>query len=71
MIVTDGADAYLVPMTYRATPGKGTLIGTMHQGVLGCATPTTARRTRSSRGVDGGAVAPCCATRCRLRQKAF
>jgi hypothetical protein len=39
MIVTDTAgpevDAYLVPLTYRATPGEGTLIGTMEHGVLG------------------------------------
>lgn len=39
MIVTDTAgpevDAYLVPMTYRASPGEGTLIGTMDHGVLG------------------------------------
>jgi Maltokinase N-terminal cap domain len=39
MIVTDTAgprvDAYLVPLTYRATPGEGTLIGTMDHGVLG------------------------------------
>ena len=39
MIVTDTAgpavDAYLVPLTYRATPGEGRLIGTMDHGVLG------------------------------------
>jgi hypothetical protein len=39
MIVTDTAgpevDAYLVPLTYRATPGAGTLIGSMDHGVLG------------------------------------
>jgi hypothetical protein len=39
MIVTDTAgpevDAYLVPLTYRATPGEGTPIGTMDHGVLG------------------------------------
>ncbi|MCF7549343.1 hypothetical protein [Pseudonocardia sp. WMMC193] len=39
MIVTDTAgpdeDAYLVPLTYRATEIEGTLIGTMEHGVLG------------------------------------
>jgi hypothetical protein len=39
LIVTDaagpGVDAYLVPLTYRASPGEGTLIGTMDHGVLG------------------------------------
>jgi hypothetical protein len=39
MIVTDTAgpevDAYLVPLTYRATLGEGTPIGTMDHGVLG------------------------------------
>ncbi len=39
MIVTDAAgpevEAYLVPLTYRATPGEGTLIDTMEHGVLG------------------------------------
>ncbi|EXG81867.1 maltokinase N-terminal cap-like domain-containing protein [Cryptosporangium arvum] len=39
MVVVDAAspdvDAYLVPMTYRAAPADGALIGTMEHGVLG------------------------------------
>ncbi|GAA0279088.1 maltokinase N-terminal cap-like domain-containing protein [Cryptosporangium japonicum] len=39
MVVLDAAspdvDAYLVPMTYRAAPTEGELIGTMEHGVLG------------------------------------
>ncbi|MGW7242194.1 maltokinase N-terminal cap-like domain-containing protein [Streptomyces sp. NPDC054804] len=38
MIVTEGSDAYLVPLTYRAAPLDGAehaLVGTMEHGVLG------------------------------------
>ncbi|MEV7034344.1 1,4-alpha-glucan branching protein [Streptomyces sp. NPDC093272] len=38
MVVTEGTDAYLVPLTYRAAPLDGAghaLLGTMEHGVLG------------------------------------